>query len=48
MRDNANFFTQGLQGIQTGDGYIQGFRVEAAEAFVDKQGIQPGSCWRTA
>jgi hypothetical protein len=37
MRDNADFSAQGLQGIQTGDGYVEGFRVETTEAFVDKQ-----------
>ncbi len=34
---NTDFSGQGLQGIQAGDGYVQGFRVEAAESFVDKQ-----------
>src|SRR5664279_5440026 len=37
MRDNADFSAQGLQSIQAGDGYIQRFRVQTAEAFVDKQ-----------
>jgi hypothetical protein len=36
MRNNPDFSAQGLHGIEAGDGDIQGFRVEAAKAFVDK------------
>jgi len=43
MRDNTYFSAQRLQGIQAGDGYIQGFRVQATEAFVDKQRFNLGS-----
>jgi len=37
MVDNADFSAQSLQGIQASDRYDQVLRVEAAEAFVDKQ-----------
>jgi hypothetical protein len=43
-----DFSAQGLQGIQAGDGYVQCFRIEATEAFIDKQRFNSGSIWKIA
>ena len=37
MVDNADFSVQSLLGIPASDRYDQDLRVEAAEAFIDKQ-----------
>ncbi len=48
MGDDADGTTTGLQVYQSVDGQLQRFLIQAAKAFIDKQGIKLNPCGTTS